>query len=193
MEEKTPKLEAPGKGLPFFEWLYARVQFGWRLSKKDTAEKNWKRFDKLNLLISSKIKDLPLEKLHKKVLIPRLKGIEDSSRYWSIAETLEHIEIVAESISGVIEMLARGEVPQKVANVAEYKPKGKYNDLDPRASFIEFNKRIPEKLKGLKIVHQKPYYKHPWLGNFSILQWQWIMSSHSGIHLNQILHIMKEL
>lgn len=191
--EQMPKLDAPGKGLPFLHMLYARVRFGWSLSKKDTPEKNWKRFEKTNRKILDLVKNLSLEQMHKKVLVPKLPGIEDSSRYWSVADTLEHIEIVAESIAELLELLVKKEVPNKKVDIASYKPKGKYNGQDPRPNFEHLSKKMLERLSPLEIKHQKPYFNHPWLGNFSALQWQWLLSTHSGIHLNQILHIKQSL
>ncbi len=188
--ETPPKLEAPGKGLPLIEGLIARFLFGGILSKRDSAETNLRRFEKLNQKILKTVETLSLEQLHKKVLVPRLRGIEDSSRYWSIAETLEHIEIVGEKITPLIEMLVRKEVPNIVVNIADYKPQGKYNGQDPRPAFQKFSQETLTKLQSLPIAHEKPYFNHPWLGDFSALQWLWILGGHSGIHYNQIKHIL---
>jgi len=190
---ENPKLQAPGKGLPLVESLVARFYYGPIVSKKFTAEQNWKRFEKTNQKILDLTKNISDEKIHQKVLVPRLPAIEDSSRYWSVAETLEHIEIVGDSIASGIEMLLRNEVPTKKVNIAEYKPKGKYNDLDPRPPFLQFSKRTTERLKHQNITLAKPYYHHPWMGNFSALQWLWLLAGHSGIHLNQIMHIKSKL
>ena len=38
----TPKLQAPGAGLPFIEGLIARLYVGGYLSKQGSAEKNWR-------------------------------------------------------------------------------------------------------------------------------------------------------
>lgn len=192
-EPENIKLEAPGKGLPFLDSLLTRFIVGPFLSKLDSVETNWIRFDKTNKKIMEIVSPLSFEQLHKKVLVPKLKGIEDSSRYWSVAETLEHIELVGDSICVGIELLNEGKVPQGKVDVADYKPKGKYKGKDPRPAFEDFNKRIQDKLKGKNISLDPPYYWHPWLGNLSSQQWQWLLSGHSGIHYNQIKHILKLL
>jgi hypothetical protein len=187
------QLEAPGKGLPFFDSLMMRFFVGPFLSKRTSVEKNWENFDSMNKKIIHKVKDFSLDQMHKKVLVPKLKAIEDSSRHWSLAETLEHIELVGDSISMAIEMLCKGEVPPVIANVADYKPKGKYAGVDPRPAFEAFNQRVRDKLKNLNITLNPPTYKHPWLGDISAQQWQWLLASHSGVHYNQIKHIIKGL
>lgn len=187
------KLEAPGAGLPFLDSLLMRFYVGPFVSKRGTVEENWKRFDRINKKIMEMVQPLSFEQIHKKILVPKLKGIEDSSRFWSVAETLEHIEMVGDSVCEGIEFLQNGIVPEKAANVAEYKPKGKYNGVDPRPAFEAFNKRIQDRLKGKKISLDPPFYRHPWLGMLSSQQWQWLLSGHSGIHYNQIKHILKQL
>ncbi|MEZ4813929.1 MAG: DinB family protein [Bdellovibrionota bacterium] len=187
------KLEAPGKGLPFLESLLMRFYVGPVLSKKDSSDKNWERFDKMNKKILEKVKELSLEQMHTRVLVPRLRAIEDSSRYWSVAETLEHIELVGDNIAGLIELLCKNEVPDVVVDVADYKPKGKYSGVDPRPAFEKFNTRVQEQLKAKDITLHAPLFKHPWMGEISALQWLWLLSGHSGIHYNQIKCIIKAL
>lgn len=187
------KLEAPGKGLPFFDALFMKLFVGPFVSRRDSAEKNWQRFDFLNKKILLAVKDVSLENMHRKVLVPKLKAIEDSSRYWSLADTLEHIELVGDKISYAIELLCKNEVPQVVVNIADYKPVGKYAETDPRPAFAAFNERTQAKLRSQNITLNPPLYYHPWLGKLSALQWLWLMSGHSGIHYNQIKHILKRL
>ena len=189
----TPQLEAPGAGLPFLDSLLMRFYVGPVLSKKGSVRDNWDRFTRTNDKISALVKDIPLEKTHQKVLVPKLKGIEDSSRYWSIAETLEHLEIVGNSINQLINSLLRNEVPATVANVADYKPKGKYNGQDARPAFAAFSKRISEALRDREISLQTPKYRHPWLGPITAQQWQWVLASHSGLHYVQVKEIIKGL
>jgi hypothetical protein len=191
--EKEPILEAPGAGLPLIESLVARFFLGPIVSKRDSAQKNLERFEKTNLKILDKLKVLSQEQMHTKFLVPRLQGIEDSSRHWSATETLEHIELVGISVLGLIENLIKNQVPQGVVNVADFKPKGKYAGQDVRPAFERFTQTTLAQLKDREFSLASPKYNHPWLGPMSSLQWLWLLSSHSVIHYVQIKHILKKI
>lgn len=69
-----------------------------------------------------------MAELNRPVLIPRLPGLEDSSRNWSVAMTIEHLHIVGQGVSGVLRCISMGQKPPAVVGTAEVKPHG---DVDP--------------------------------------------------------------
>src|SRR5215472_11399027 len=93
-QSAQPRLAPPGAGLPFIEWAVAKyivVPFRLRMV---TMEDAVKEFADLSAAISALAKPLNETQMSDRRLIPRLQGLEDSSRYWSVAMTLEHMCIV---------------------------------------------------------------------------------------------------
>src|SRR4051812_31652717 len=106
---KTPALAPPGKGLPFLQWVAARF---WlfpkfcRSSTWDSAEEFHLREGKMILALAE---GLTPEKLKTRVLVSGVRGIEDSSRFWSVAMVMEHLVIVGDLIRIGVRALSKGE------------------------------------------------------------------------------------
>jgi len=83
-------------------------------------------YSKRFLVERSKIKslysNLTEDNAKARILIKRLPGLEDSSRYWSVYMTLDHLRIVNLSIADVITKLANGAKPKVAASTAAVKP-----------------------------------------------------------------------
>lgn len=188
-----PKLQPPGAGLPFFEHLVLKYYYGSWVSKKYTKEQNLLRFLRINQKMLNLSNKLSLKQMHKKVLIPRLPSIEDSSRFWSVSDTLEHIEIVGEKVATLIETLSRDKLPIDTISIAGVKPTGKYNESDPRPAFEHFTQKTYDRVKDLNVDSCSLLFRHPWMGKLCPLQWTWVLGGHSAVHLNQINHIVKGL
>ena len=90
---EQPQLEKPGAGLPFLESLYVRWYVGPFLSRKSDKEKNLRLFAMIGARILKEFASVPADKRDQKVLVPRMKGVEDSSRNWSANEVLEPLKI----------------------------------------------------------------------------------------------------
>ena len=56
------------------------------------------------------------------LLIPRVIGIEDSSRNWSVAMVLEHLCLTNAEMTIAVDSLSRGIVPKGEVDIALYKP-----------------------------------------------------------------------
>lgn len=56
------------------------------------------------------------------MLIERVRGLEDSSRYWSVWMTLDHLRIMNSRLGKVITSLAKGVIPPGKASTANVKP-----------------------------------------------------------------------
>lgn len=188
-----PQLEKPGAGLPFFESLYVRWYVGPFQSKKSDKAMNLRLFKMIGGRLVKEFNAVPPEKRDQKVLVPRMKGVEDSSRNWSPNEVLEHLMITGEGMRGLIVDLANGRTSDYVVKIENFKPKGKYKGGDASQDFKKFVDETVALLEPLKIEDAGPTHLHPWLGRFNALQWTWLIAGHGGLHLAQLQAIKKGL
>lgn len=188
-----PILARPGAGLPFIDSLVLRWYMGPYVARRADKTTNLRHFTLLGSRILREANGVPEGKRDQKVLVPRMRGIEDSSRYWSANETLEHVMIVGTAMRELIATLAAGKTSDYVVKIADVKPKGKYKGADARRDFTDFINETVKRLEPLDITDDGPVHYHPWFGGFNALQWTWLMAGHSGIHLNQLVAIKKGL
>jgi hypothetical protein len=119
-----PALQSPGAGLPWWEWLVARYFLFPRACRKLRWEGAGRLFQAEGAKVLALWDALPADRLTERVLIRRLPGIEDSSRYWSVAMTIEHLNIVGFGIGLTTRGLRRGQLPSRPARVEDVKPRG---------------------------------------------------------------------
>ncbi len=89
----TPRLAQPGAGIPLIERLIGGTVFAFR-RRRGTREGFVQAFSHERSQIHRLIESHDKSALGKRVLIPRLRGLEDSSRHWSVYMTLDHLRIV---------------------------------------------------------------------------------------------------
>jgi hypothetical protein len=182
-----PVLEKPGAGLPFHERLAARYFLMPYYSKRTSWDESVARFEKEGNKILARLKALSKEQRTRRVLVDRIQGIEDSSRYWSVAMTVEHLMIVGEAASEGMVLLSQGKVPPGEVRIENVKPKGSLDPMQLDDRYREFLVHYKRKLEE-KIVDRNSKTKlyHPWLGPMNVGQWNWLMGSHQAIHRKQI-------
>lgn len=190
---ESPKLDKPGAGLPFFDALVVRYWVAPFQSRKADKEKNLRLFAMAGKRVLKEYGEVPAEKRDTKVLVPKMRGIEDSSRFWSASEVLEHIMITGTPMRELIASLAAGKTSDYVVDIANFKPKGRFVGRDASADFKNFLSETQTRLGALTIADAGPTHRHPWMGNFNALQWTWLLAGHSGIHLAQLQAIKKGL
>lgn len=99
-----PRLQSPGAGLPAFESAWLRILFRfacWVISLN--LGLRWFRFEAQKIVaLSGKV---PAAQGTVPVLIDRVAGIEDSSRYWSVFMVLDHLRIVGEGMTQIVQTL----------------------------------------------------------------------------------------
>lgn len=183
-----PHLAPPGAGLPWPELLIARLLFGLR-----RCTGNRDSFTAKFLLERRNIRTLmercTAETGARRVLIQRVPGLEDSSRYWSVWMTLDHLRIVNESISQVIGALGKGFVPKHKASTAAVKP-------DPMAvsSVVETYEASCEAVlaaaAAVSDLRTTARYEHPWFGPLDAAGWYAMAGGHLSIHRVQIERII---
>lgn len=188
----SPKLGAPGAGLPFFQGLVARYILVPRAFRKTTWEQSRERFLLETERIMKSVDRLERSRLAKPVLVPRMRGIEDSSRFWSPAMCLEHLTITAPKMTRIVIDLSQGIVPAMKISTAAVKPKGVNADSDLCHQFkslmLDCDRRLEREVAN-KDAEAK--LAHPWFGPFSARQWQWILGVHQVIHRKQIEKIIE--
>ena len=132
-DSTPPKLQPPGAGLPWWMLLAARhVVFPLAVRRMKDWAGATRPFREVGDRILAIWDALPAERLGERVLINRIGGLEDSSRYWSAAMTVEHLNIVGFGVRRGIAGLRRGEVPDRVRGTAEVKPKGELPPAEVR-------------------------------------------------------------
>lgn len=188
-----PQLDKPGAGLPFLDSLYLRFYIGPYQSRAADKAKNLRLFKMIGARILKEANDVPDGKRDQKVLVPKMKGIEDSSRFWSVNQTLEHMLITGTGMRGLIVDLVNGKPTDWVIKIEDFKPKGKYDGGDARPDFKKFVDETIALLEPLAIEDKGLTHKHPWMGMFNALQWTWLLAGHNGIHLAQLQAIKKGL
>ncbi|MEM7383516.1 MAG: DinB family protein [Verrucomicrobiota bacterium] len=182
------KLAPPGAGLPGPELFIARILFGIRRRRMDRAAcSQLFRKERSTILELATTCDPGIGA--RPILIDRLRGIEDSSRCWSVYMTLDHLRIVNDVIALGIRTLGKGSVPGRVASTADVKP-----DPEAEASVISaFEKscdlfeRCVERVPDLKTAAR---YNHPWFGPLDAAGWHTLAAAHMAIHRKQIEKIL---
>ena len=195
-ERAQPKLGAPGAGLPLFERLVARYYFLPVKARQTTWEQSNFIFSHETDKILRLTAGMTLSQMQEPVLIPRIRGIEDSSRFWSPAMVMEHLMIVAPSMSDVVVRLSRGEVPDVQVDTALVKPTGSFSgaaDIESirsafASSMMQAHLRVSQEVLDRG---SRARLVHPWFGPLSAREWNWLLGSHQWVHRKQIQAILK--
>jgi hypothetical protein len=187
-ETIEPKLAPPGAGLPKVELLVARALFAWRQIRGNrdffTAD-----FQREREAIRALVRDCDAESGARRVLIDRVPGLEDSSRYWSVWMTLEHLRIIHTGISRTIGALAKGVVPPGKANTAAVKPVPDIGE----AVVAEYEKscdKLLETVAAISNLKTTARFAHPWFGPLDASGWHAMAGTHLAIHRQQIEQIL---
>jgi hypothetical protein len=183
----VPSLAPPGAGLPPVELFLARIGFGIlrRFRSRAAVDLTFRaERSRIRALVDA---HTPAE-ASQRVLIPRLRGLEDSSRYWSIWMTLDHLRIVNLAVAGTIRSLGRGETPPGRASTADVKPRVDAGpDVD--APYEAACEDLLEAARETSSLSTAARYSHPWFGPLDAAGWHTLGALHMGIHRRQIERI----
>jgi DinB superfamily len=183
-----PQLAPPGAGLPFPENRIARILLGLKRLTGSSAAFT-AHFIRERETIRRLIDDLDETTLTRRILIRRPKGLEDSSRYWSVLMTLDHLRIVHQAFIGVVGTLAKEQIPEGEASTAAVKP-------DPAVTMeviAEYEASCDALLKTLASVRNfktRARFPHPWFGPMDAHGWHALAGGHMSIHRVQIERIL---
>ncbi len=190
-KQPEPALAPPGAGLPKIELFIARRLFARYLRAGDRERFNGD-FQREREKIRALTRSCTPESGATRVLIPRVRGIEDSSRFWSVWMTLDHLRIIHRMITGVIMSLAKGVVPPGKASTANVKP-------SPQATAAvvpEYEQSCDELLAvvaGIPDLKTPVRFVHPWFGPLDAAGWHAMAGTHLTIHRTQLERILDGL
>lgn len=186
-----PRLAPPGAGLPAAELLIARILFG--LRRRTTDRAGWDAgFRGQREAVRRLVAGLDDASAARRVLVARPRGLEDSSRYWSVWMTLDHLRIVHHEIARIIGELGRGSVPAGQASTAAVKPAAEVGrevvDAYERSCDVVLAAAaaVPELRTSVR-------FPHPWFGPLDAAGWHQLAAGHLGIHRVQIERIVAGL
>jgi hypothetical protein len=191
---EAPRLGKPGAGLPTIEWFVARYILLPKLFKttgKKEAIENFAKLSEKIVLLSS---NLSPEQFTARRLIPRIRGLEDSSRYWSVAMTLEHLVIVGNLMGEAAVQLSSGHPNLRTVGTADVKPDPNADPATAIQSFKDMSERFVREAQGADVdAFPKLTHPHPWFGPLNAQQWLAMAGAHQNIHRQQIKEIIARL
>jgi hypothetical protein len=187
----APVLAPPGAGLPKLELFIARLLSAWR-RWRGTRAGFTALFEKERDTILALVGSLSPEKAAPRVLIPRPRGLEDSSRHWSVWMTLDHLRIVNTACTGIIALLAQGQAPDRVASTAAVKP-NPHVGVEVVDAFKASCFQLLATAAGIPDLHTRTRFAHPWFGPLDAAGWHAMAGTHMGLHRGQISQIIAGL
>jgi hypothetical protein len=185
--QPEPKLAPAGAGLPLPELQVARVLFALARWKGNKASFN-ARFQHERETIRRRIDSCDEATGARRVLIERPRGLEDSSRFWSVWMTLDHLRIVHSGMNRVIRDLVAGVTPEGTASTAAVKP-----SADATAAVVAPFEASCDALLGTVAeagdLKTPLRFTHPWFGPLDAFGWHALSAGHLRIHRVQIERI----
>jgi len=183
-----PKLAAPGAGLPWPERLIASFMVKRGIRRTPRQEISELLMAERRLILDL-VTPLSTETASRRVLIKRLRGLEDSSRNWSVLMTLDHLRIVNTGIAEAIKLLGQGKIPPREASTATVKPVSEVED----SVIEEFSRScdaIEQSARSLTDLRTSTRYAHPWFGPLDAGGWYFMSAFHLRLHRKQIEAIL---
>jgi len=188
---EEPKLAAPGAGLPKSELFIARLLFAAQ-SRKGNRDSFNASFIREREAIRRLVDPCSATAAATRVLIKRIPGLEDSSRYWSVWMTLDHLRIVNTGIAKTIESLSQ-EIPRSgQASTAAVKP-SPTADASVRDAFEKSCDAVLASVTASPNLKTTTRFVHPWFGPLDASGWHAMAGSHMALHRKQIERILQDL
>jgi hypothetical protein len=181
-----PRLAPPGAGLPKIELFFARLifRFGLRTTSLTAAQATLASEHDAILAL---VRGCDAATGAKRVLIRRLPGLEDSSRYWSVFMTLDHLRIVNDAVSALLD----GRVPPGAASTAAVKPSAEVGP-DVVEAFTASCRRLEGIVTAVSAAALATplRYAHPWFGPLDAAAWFFMAGFHLRLHRGQVERIL---
>ncbi len=187
----TPELAPPGAGLPKIERFAAGLMIRWRAARTSrpgaTAlfAREWE-------VIRSLLHGRDTSEVSEPVLINRLPGLEDSSRYWSLLMVLDHLRIVNADITEVIACLTSGRLPGRAADIARVKPRPAVGH-EVIGEFEAGCGWFADTVAGVGDLKTALKFDHPWFGPMDAAAWHFMAGFHMQLHRKQMERILAGL
>lgn len=173
------------------ELFFARILFRWA-SWRSNPEQALANFAQQRKDILKLVSQCDAATGSQRVLIKRLAGLEDSSRYWSVYMTLDHLRIVNDAVAETITALNAGHVPPGTASTAAVKP-----DPDVDSTVLPAFEASCDRFEQLSLPPSSfslnPCYSHPWFGPLDAAHWHFMAGFHMNLHRKQMEKILAGL
>ena len=183
-----PQLGPPGAGLPAMELWIARLMFT-MTRRRVNRETFVARFEQERAAIHALLNSCPPAQRGEQVLITRLRGLEDSSRHWSVWMTLDHLRITNTALIRVITALTHGHMPPGKASTAAVKPSATVTAA-VEADFERSCDGVLAAIAEAPDLRTTLRFAHPWFGPLDAFGWAAMAGTHMGIHRAQIQSIL---
>lgn len=182
------QLAPPGAGIPAAELAVARLMF---LALRVFKDREWanRRFHTEAGRMLKLTRGLMTQAANAPVLIPRITGIEDSSRNWSPLMTLDHLVIVDRAVIEIIEHLAAERLYLRSIAIADTKPKAQQT-LETVTRFAQVTQDYLARVSNLVNLRSAARHRHPWFGPLDAYGWHLLAAAHHSIHRRQIERII---
>jgi hypothetical protein len=189
--DEPVQLAPPGAGLPAAELAVVRPVFAIAraLLSRQRAD-GW--FERETERILRIVESLAPEEAQRRVLIARVRGIEDSSRNWSAWMTLEHLVIVNTAIGKIIEQLAGEKSVSGKVSTADPKPMP-VTDAEIVKRYRVAAKAYLRTVRRLDSLNSSARHVHPWFGPLNAHGWHCLAAIHQTIHRRQLEAIVRGL
>jgi hypothetical protein len=183
-----PQLAAPGAGLPMIERFVANLIIRWKAART-TREQATAKFEMERTTILEILNGLDEATLSQQVLIKRLPGLEDSSRYWSLLMVVDHLRIVNRGIAESIASLGAGRPPERQASIAGVKP-SPHATKEVIAVFDQGCRDFAATVAALSNLKTTLKFPHPWFGPMDAATWHFMTGFHMQLHRKQMKLIL---
>jgi hypothetical protein len=186
-------LAPPGAGLPMFQAFALRHVIFPAYCLTTSWDKALAAFQAEGQKVLALAESLTEDQLQRRVLVKASMGMEDSSRYWSVAMVMEHlIEVGSRIAVGIVELTNGAKVSVK-ADIADVKPVGgKGSEIveDFRQFLDDYARMVAEETGNQRSKSRHP---HPWFGELNAHQWMCLGAVHQSIHRKQTEQIVAQL
>lgn len=194
MSKNKTQLQAPGAGLPAIEHFIAKHITLPLKVRPMVAQKAVSRLIAIGEETIKLAQSVPPDQAARPTLIKRVRGIEDSSRNWSIIMTIDHLLITGRAIQNITELLATGTKPDIIVRIEDVKPipaQSPDNIIKDYQIFLGQYEDSIDKIDHIKTATQT--IDHPWFGPLTAGDWLNFNAAHHEIHLKQVRGIIREL
>ena len=186
-----PKLESPGAGLLALELALLQTLFRCACAVISLeGGLGWFKFEarKITVLAGS----VSTEQGALPVLIDRVVGIEDSSRYWSVFMVLDHLRIVDEGMTQIIQALTDDRLFGQEVRIQDAKPSPQ-SGPETIGRFLNAVDGYESIVTRLGILGRRVRHPHPWFGPMTAHDWHCLAAIHHWVHRRQLERIVRKL
>lgn len=189
-EPDLPPLAPPGAGIPWLERMV--LKGGVRLYASRTSQQAaMALFQRDAAEVIAMAESVSEEIGRKPALVPRLRAMEDSSRYWSPYMIVQHLDIIDRGVLMLVRGLAAGRSSDKVTGTADVKPSPDAGP-DVVGKFRETVAAWQSKLAEIPDLKTRLRHPHPWFGPLDAHAWVCVAALHHGVHLKQMKLVLRD-